>query len=253
MTEMTTFKCSSCDFTSKVKGNVKRHIINLCNGAEIIENIVKVKCDICDKEYTTELLLQQHKKVCVAKKTHIVKDYINADELVEQMNEMKKLLASLALTNERIATENKELVKRVEKIEEELKTTKNRQKKGFEELEEDADECCCYKSYKTVKPQSFEDYLELAFPKEFKEGCMKPKFAEFINKTGEFQSCKLGEDIKVYGDDGKPTKEVLEYGNTIIVYDVVDCNNSARFKVSKSGKHYCDGHFDENTGEPSVN
>ena len=65
---MSHFKCSCCDYTS----NQKQHIINhfnrknICGEGikEVIEISIEIKCEFCDKMFTTTRTLDRHKKTC---------------------------------------------------------------------------------------------------------------------------------------------------------------------------------------------
>lgn len=130
---MSSYKCSKCDYYSEVKGNVKRHISNMCDGAQLIEDTVKLKCDICNKEYKTELSLITHKKGCVAKKAVVVKEYIDAVEVMDKIKSLTLLVNSLLTSNEQVINENKDLKKRLDRLEKEKKKSSD----GFEAVSEE--------------------------------------------------------------------------------------------------------------------
>lgn len=64
MTDITKFKCSSCLFKSLNKENVEKHIkqTNRCTDAHIVE--IEIKCEICDKQFLTELSKNNHENIC---------------------------------------------------------------------------------------------------------------------------------------------------------------------------------------------
>ncbi len=91
----TTFNCSNCEYVSKVKGSVDKHIKKVCNGAELISNITKVKCDICDKEYDTEKYLKAHKKICIEKKCLVVEKLENSSVINDKLEGVLNMVVSL--------------------------------------------------------------------------------------------------------------------------------------------------------------
>jgi hypothetical protein len=109
---MTTYKCSKCEYEAGTKGNANLHINNVekCKGASIIENIVTVECDVCNKLFDTKFLLSKHKKRCVVKKAMIYEKLIDPNEIKESMIEIMKIVSGLMI-------ENKELSRRIEKLE----------------------------------------------------------------------------------------------------------------------------------------
>lgn len=122
---MSSYNCSKCNYTSNTKGLTKKHIENTkCTGATLIENIVKVPCEICSKEFDTERLLANHKKKCFEKKVVIQSTY--ADPSVIE-NIIKKLTDMVAKLGEQVISlelENATLNKRIEKLE--LKTVEKK-------------------------------------------------------------------------------------------------------------------------------
>lgn len=124
---MTTYKCSKCNTAFGSKGNAKDHIkgVKKCKGGELIENIVKVECSICNQEFDTDYLLSRHKTRCVAKKAILYEKIIDPREIKQSMTEIMNILNGLV-------NENKELVKRIEKLESVFKE---------EEEEEEIEEC----------------------------------------------------------------------------------------------------------------
>jgi len=78
------FQCSLCNYQSKVKSSIRRHInkqIKCSNGdAEILEIPVEINCDFCQKTFTTEPSMKRHIKTCKVKIT---------EELQNELEEAK--------------------------------------------------------------------------------------------------------------------------------------------------------------------
>ncbi len=69
------FQCSVCKYRTNSKQHIKRHIStkkkNICSNAEINEIEVEIKCEHCNKFYTTKRSLYQHQKLsCKVIKTN---------------------------------------------------------------------------------------------------------------------------------------------------------------------------------------
>jgi len=67
------FACSLCLYTSQFKHNVKAHInkqLKCGDGiAEIIEIPIEIKCNLCNKTFTTKVNLNKHLKICKVNKS----------------------------------------------------------------------------------------------------------------------------------------------------------------------------------------
>jgi len=64
------FGCSICEYISSKKGNVTRHIKTKkgCNIGEVVEIPVEIRCDFCNKNFSTKEILKEHqKKICKQK------------------------------------------------------------------------------------------------------------------------------------------------------------------------------------------
>ena len=133
---MTSYKCSKCDFTRSIKGCVSQHIkkTRSCEGASLIEDIISVCCEVCNKEFDNENLLGIHKKSCFEKKAIIKAEYKDAQDFNERINKMSVVIKTLIEQNEELQKEVNSQLKRIEKLEENHKFTQDSRKKGFEIL-----------------------------------------------------------------------------------------------------------------------
>jgi hypothetical protein len=89
------FSCSNCEYKSNVKNCVIRHINNknlecFKNNPVLKSTIIHIKCDFCNKTYTTVPILKKHLKTCKVKK-----------ENLEEEN--KKLKEELALATKALS------------------------------------------------------------------------------------------------------------------------------------------------------
>ena len=115
---MTTYQCSKCNYTANSRGNANSHIENVskCKGAHVIDNIVKVTCGVCNKEFDTEKLLTNHKKRCIKKAVSSV-EYINPKNMEEYMINTTKVVNMVLEENKQLREELKDVKKRLEKLE----------------------------------------------------------------------------------------------------------------------------------------
>lgn len=119
---MSSYTCSNCNHTSNSKWNLKKHIEVVCPNSSVIENIVKLSCSICDKQFTSEKYLKQHQKNCMEKKALIVKEYVGAENINDTINIMKTTIKSL---NEKI----EKSVKRIDELEKDVKELRSENEK----------------------------------------------------------------------------------------------------------------------------
>lgn len=231
---MSSYKCSGCNYTSEVKGNVKRHIANMCKKAELIEDIVKLQCDICNKVYETETALISHKKTCVAKKAVVVKEYTDAVEVMDKIKNLTLLVNSLISSNEQISNENKELKKRVEKLEKiDKKINEN-----LIDVAIDCEEVCQYNHNKGVRVVSREQVYEYFGWDTDEAGKMCDFLIGERVEKGKIHASYIKANGVCYNfDDGKK-KKGEKYATDLIIYDVDDCSNSAA-KFSNKHQQYC--------------
>lgn len=69
------FKCSKCNYVSRLKHHLTRHVNkkNKCGeNPQIVEIPIELKCNGCNKTYSSETTLKRHLKICKA--TKIVND-----------------------------------------------------------------------------------------------------------------------------------------------------------------------------------
>jgi hypothetical protein len=88
------FKCSVCNYTSKYKIDIDRHINKQKKCGEnpkIVETLLEIKCDYCDKFYKTTDTLKKHLKICKVKKSNMEEENIR---LKEELKEANKKLAN---------------------------------------------------------------------------------------------------------------------------------------------------------------
>lgn len=162
---MTTFKCSNCDYYSKTKNCVKQHIEKVCTEAEIICDGVKVKCDICNKEYGTEKYLKAHKKLCIEKKCVVVEKLENSQVMSEKLSTLFGLITSLTKQIGKYETDNNELKKEVNTLTRRIKVLEeHKARNGTQPLSEEERQLgdgCSYVNKITFKPTSYENMQEM--------------------------------------------------------------------------------------------
>jgi len=80
------YKCSLCFYDAFNKENLEKHIkkTKKCNEAHIIE--IEIKCDFCDKPFSTEISKINHEKICKTKKL----EEELAELSIEEQNELLK-------------------------------------------------------------------------------------------------------------------------------------------------------------------
>lgn len=77
------FACSVCQYTSDRKHCVKKHInrVNKCGeNPQIVEIPIEIKCEHCQKQYSTKPNLIGHYKICKFIKEQSTKPQFNFDE-----------------------------------------------------------------------------------------------------------------------------------------------------------------------------
>jgi hypothetical protein len=62
------YKCSSCFYDAFNKENVEKHIKKTKKCAEAHIEEIEIKCDFCDKSFSSEIAKINHEKVCKNKK-----------------------------------------------------------------------------------------------------------------------------------------------------------------------------------------
>lgn len=140
---MTTYKCSKCDFERSIKGYVSQHISKnvKCQGAELIENILKVKCEVCGKEFDNESLLKVHRGRCIEKKAFVQKAYVDPETVSQSLNIFTDIIKKHEVRLLQLEEANSMLIKRIEKLEAKKVEAKPEYKKC-------ADNCSCMHSKK---------------------------------------------------------------------------------------------------------
>ena len=157
---MSKYSCSLCDYTSKTKWNVKNHINKTCTGAVLEEELIKVKCEVCNKEFDTEKSLKTHKATCIPKRALVEISYANPIEMQEKYDILTSVVKTLIDKCGTLEDENKHLMKRIEKLE---KTNKN-SKDGYEDLtENEVIYDCEFREDETYEPLSFDIVLKEKF------------------------------------------------------------------------------------------
>lgn len=238
---MSNYSCSNCGLKSKVKGNIKRHIINIeeCKKASIVEDVKKVKCVVCEKEYNTELLLKQHQKVCVAKKAIVVDKFKDSDEIMKKINDLTKIVDMLIISNDKLLNENKELKSRLDKLQEKFK----KEKENLVELEEEREEICQYDVNKgprvTNKKELFKYFKQ--------EPYLGARFQFLVNdrvEVGNVQNSYILVNGVCYIFDDKERKKGEKLASNLVIYDPLECDSKAKYYSKKHDKFCCEDHMD---------
>jgi hypothetical protein len=96
---MSKFSCSICKYSSPFKHNINTHINKQTKCGEgvakIIQELFSIKCDYCDKEFTTTSHSKRHLKTCKVKKENLEKELAISNEEVKKLKE--ELLVAKAL------------------------------------------------------------------------------------------------------------------------------------------------------------
>lgn len=256
---MSTYTCSACNFSSKTKNNIKNHIknIEICNDATLIEHIVKLPCDICNKEFDTEYFLKNHKKICVEKKAIVIEKFNDMSEVLKSMSDLTNLYKSFSNDIKdqvkEIKNEIKEIKNSVSNLNDRvtLLEIKGKQKeRKLEQIVNNDDEIiyCDYSSTKTFVPVNFTQIKRI-----FKENKKALETNVDVNIKGQRENVYSGniEDKEGIEVDGimyfypefkkRGTKSTNELK---IVYSVF-CENEAELKDVNTCCCYCKKHVDE--------
>lgn len=260
--KMSSFKCSVCDRVSNNKWNMQDHINRVCSkvcekseDAYVIEAIVKVECDICNKEFDTLKNLTNHKERCFKKRTVVVDKFIDPEGIKELVDGQSILIASLSNTVKKLVEENKDLKKRIEKLEVSIKVENDNKQRGYEELEEideddeDADINPCYSSTLDIfKPKKYEEILKKFDRKNYKKGKLITRFTglQMVDKKGNIIDGIEASENGIF--DGK---QKFAYGDTTLLIKEIECPYPAKYRHFKTNECYCEKHFDLDTGKPN--
>lgn len=111
-TQMATFTCSKCEYSTKTKGNLVSHIskVKKCEGAEIVSDGKTADCPICKKSFETEKYLSTHLTKCKPKRAFPEAPNADMSLLLSKMEDMATMI-------EKLAHENSLLRIRVDKLE----------------------------------------------------------------------------------------------------------------------------------------
>ncbi len=155
---MSSYKCSKCDYNSKTKGLVTKHIktVKKCVGASLIEDIVKVKCEICNKEFDTDRLLANHRQICLEKKAIVVNNYVDPKAVENSIVILTSVVKNLSEKLIKIELENDQLKKRLDKLENKHKTIQPK----YQEC--DPDQQCGFGDKITFIPVSRNQVVQIA-------------------------------------------------------------------------------------------
>lgn len=244
------YKCSKCEYSTDSKGNANKHVRtkNGCEGASVVENIIKIKCAMCEKEFNDEILMKQHKNNCVSKRTLIVEKYRDIDSVKQWVSDINLIVRDFSKKFELLENENKRLLKLIEKLEGGVRVQNNNKKKGFEQinLEDGEDEILCYGKPITKIPTNYDHLLSIVDSKNYKKGKREIEYeVNILDKYGESQAGTASSSgFYLNGSD----KKIL-YGNFSLLLGN-ECDNSAKYRHFKSQRCYCDEHFNAETGKP---
>lgn len=252
---MSSYKCSLCNHVSNNKDNLKKHIAKVCGKeAKLIEEIVKLECDLCNKTFDTEKLLSQHKERCFKKRSIIITAYTDTNKVEAWMENTMKLIESLRMDNEKLANENKDLKKRIEKLEGSIKVENDNKQRGYEELEEideddeDTEINPCYSSTLDIfNPKKYKEILKKFDRKNYKQGKLITRFTglQMVDKKGNIVDGIEASENGIF--DGK---QKFAYGDTTLLIREIECPYPAKYRHFKTNECYCEKHFDLDTGKP---
>jgi len=87
------FKCSVCNYTSPSRFSIERHINKQkkCGkNPEIIEVLIEIRCDYCNKSYASKDNLTKHLKICGVKKSNIEQELKIIKKELKDLKELKQ-------------------------------------------------------------------------------------------------------------------------------------------------------------------
>jgi hypothetical protein len=220
---MSNYKCSCCEYTSKTKWNVQSHISKVCKEAELIEEIIKVPCSICSKQFNTERLLAQHMEKCVEKKAFVKIEYANPEAVNLKMDSMNAIIRTLIDQNEQLKRSNEEILKRLEKLE-------NKNKDPYDELDHESSTCEYFvnEGPAILSYEQVCDFLQIS--KEDRRASMKISVLEngdVQNATMSVASIKA--DGKIFHFDPKNRKKGDHLASELRISKEETCEEVAKF------------------------
>ncbi len=94
---MSEFSCSICNYTSKIKRNVERHLTKKTKCGEgigtIIESSIEIKCEFCNKQYSSIISHMYHiKNTCSMKDVKIKEKLELANQKIKELEIENKIL-----------------------------------------------------------------------------------------------------------------------------------------------------------------
>lgn len=100
---MPEFKCSSCEYTSKKKCHVERHVNNVIKCKELFSNVIDINidimCEYCKKNFTLESNLKRHIKTCKVKKNNLEEEVRKLKEELAVEKASKGVVNNIAQQN----------------------------------------------------------------------------------------------------------------------------------------------------------
>jgi len=230
---MTSYKCSKCDYTRNIKGYTTQHInkTKACIGAVIKEYIVKVQCEICNKEFNNENLLQTHKKSCIEKKVLVQVQYADPEKMLKNYEMLTQLIKTTIKENNEMKCQVQILIKRIDKME------KLQKDDGFVELGND-DSNCEHNYNKGLNITSREQVCEFFHINT--NSCITKRVQVELNgemKVGLLSISNISVDGCKYMFDPKDKKKGDKLACDLKIYDLECCENVAVW--IKDDEHLC--------------
>lgn len=159
---MTSYKCSSCDFTRNTKGAITQHITQAKNSKKkdhedsvLIKDIVKVECEICNKTFDDDKALKDHRKRCIEKKVLNVQVYNDQEILMKSIKIFTEILGKYEIQLIEQNSSIDALTNRIEKLEGKTSTQKINKRLITEEDIVDGDTGCATKDEVSFLPTSY--------------------------------------------------------------------------------------------------